>query len=96
MTIAITNEPDSRLGAAARHVIELRTGPERPVAATKTYTASLRPSRLAALVGGRARAIPDAMARQLRRIDGRRAAGLGAARGDRPWRELRRPRSRPR
>ena len=49
LTIAITNEPDSRLGTAARHVIDLRTGPERSVAATKTYTASL--GAVAALVG---------------------------------------------
>ena len=63
LTIAITNEPDSRLGTAARHVIDLRTGPERSVAATKTYTASL--GAVAALVGD-VSAIPDAMARQLR------------------------------
>jgi glucosamine--fructose-6-phosphate aminotransferase (isomerizing) len=64
LTIAITNEPDSRLGAAARHVIDLGTGPERSVAATKTYTASL--GAVAALVGD-VSAIPDAMARQLDR-----------------------------
>ena len=64
LTIAITNEPDSRLGTAARHVIDLGTGPERSVAATKTYTASL--GAVAALVGDVA-AIPDAMARQLER-----------------------------
>ena len=49
MTIAITNEPASLLARSARHVIELRTGPERSVAATKTYTASL--GAVAALVG---------------------------------------------
>ena len=64
LTIAITNEPDSALGSAARHVIDLQTGPERSVAATKTYTASL--GAVAALVGD-ASAIPDAMARQLQR-----------------------------
>ena len=64
LTIAITNEPDSRLGTAARHVIDLGTGPERSVAATKTYTASL--GAVAGLVGDVA-AIPDAMARQLER-----------------------------
>jgi glucosamine--fructose-6-phosphate aminotransferase (isomerizing) len=66
ITIAITNEPESALGAAARHMIDLRTGPERSVAATKTYTASL--GAVAALVGEdppALAAIPDAMARQL-------------------------------
>jgi glutamine---fructose-6-phosphate transaminase (isomerizing) len=41
MTAAITNEPASPLAAAARHVVALGAGPERSVAATKTYTASL-------------------------------------------------------
>ena len=40
-TLAITNEPDSPLAAAAEFVIDLRAGPEKAVAATKTYTASL-------------------------------------------------------
>lgn len=65
VTIAITNEPGSTLGAAAKHVIELRTGPERSVAATKTYTASL--GAVAALVGGDLAGIPEAMASQLER-----------------------------
>ena len=40
-TIAITNEAGSALAAAAEHVIDLGAGPERAVAATKTYTAEL-------------------------------------------------------
>lgn len=40
-TLAITNDPNSPLARAAEYVIELHTGPERAVAATKTYTASL-------------------------------------------------------
>jgi glucosamine--fructose-6-phosphate aminotransferase (isomerizing) len=40
-TIAITNDPGSPLAAAAEHVIDLAAGPERAVAATKTYTAEL-------------------------------------------------------
>ncbi|HEX6024059.1 MAG TPA: SIS domain-containing protein [Solirubrobacter sp.] len=64
LTIAITNEPGSPLGSAARHVIDLQTGPERSVAATKTYTASL--GAIAALVGD-ASGIPEAVARQLER-----------------------------
>lgn len=40
-TLAITNDGSSPLAAAANHVIELHAGPERSVAATKTYTAQL-------------------------------------------------------
>jgi glutamine---fructose-6-phosphate transaminase (isomerizing) len=40
-TLAITNDPGSPLAQAAEHLIDLQTGPERAVAATKTYTASL-------------------------------------------------------
>jgi glucosamine--fructose-6-phosphate aminotransferase (isomerizing) len=40
-TIAITNDPGSALAAVADHVIDLAAGPERAVAATKTYTAEL-------------------------------------------------------
>ena len=40
-TIAITNDAASPLALAAEHVLDLRAGPERAVAATKTYTAEL-------------------------------------------------------
>jgi glucosamine--fructose-6-phosphate aminotransferase (isomerizing) len=40
-TLAITNDGGSPLAAAADHVIEIHAGPERSVAATKTYTAQL-------------------------------------------------------
>ena len=40
-TLAITNVAGSPLAKAAHHVIELRAGPERSIAATKTYTAQL-------------------------------------------------------
>jgi glucosamine--fructose-6-phosphate aminotransferase (isomerizing) len=40
-TIAITNEADSELARAAEFSIDLAAGPERAVAATKTYTAEL-------------------------------------------------------
>jgi glucosamine--fructose-6-phosphate aminotransferase (isomerizing) len=40
-TLAITNDGASPLAAAADHVIEIHAGPERSVAATKTYTAQL-------------------------------------------------------
>ena len=41
LTIALTNEPTSDIAAASEHVIDLRAGPERAVAATKTYVAEL-------------------------------------------------------
>lgn len=41
LTGVITNTPDSNLAAAADVVIDLQAGPERAVAATKTYTNSL-------------------------------------------------------
>jgi glucosamine--fructose-6-phosphate aminotransferase (isomerizing) len=50
VALAITNTPDSDLAAAASHVVDLRAGPERAVAATKTYTTTL--VALAALTAG--------------------------------------------
>lgn len=41
LTVAITNTPDSDLGQAADHTINLHAGLEKSVAATKTYTTSL-------------------------------------------------------
>jgi glucosamine--fructose-6-phosphate aminotransferase (isomerizing) len=41
LTVAITNEPGSPLAQAAEAVLPLHAGPERAVAATKTYTTSL-------------------------------------------------------
>lgn len=41
MTLAITNAPDSPLAKAAEFVLDMQVGPERAVAATKTYTAEL-------------------------------------------------------
>ncbi|MGH3332656.1 MAG: SIS domain-containing protein [Nocardioidaceae bacterium] len=40
-TLAVTNDTGSPLASAAEHVLDLGAGPERSVAATKTYTASL-------------------------------------------------------
>lgn len=73
-TVAITNDPDSALAAAAGHVVPLGAGIEASVAATKTYTASL--AALAALVAALADdrtlgddlvRLPDAIERQVRR-----------------------------
>jgi glucosamine--fructose-6-phosphate aminotransferase (isomerizing) len=73
LTAAFTNTPDSALAAQADHVIALAAGPERSVAATKTYTASLAAIGLfsATLSGDSAMAtalarVPDAVARVLR------------------------------
>lgn len=41
MTLAITNATDSPLAKAAEFVVDIDAGPERSVAATKTYTAEL-------------------------------------------------------
>jgi glucosamine--fructose-6-phosphate aminotransferase (isomerizing) len=41
LTLAITNTPGSDMARAAEHHLDLRAGPERAVAATKTYTATL-------------------------------------------------------
>jgi glutamine---fructose-6-phosphate transaminase (isomerizing) len=70
-TLAITNAPDSPLGAAADHVIDLAAGPELAVAATKTYTTSLlaiaRVSlALAADASTELAGVPDAIAEALR------------------------------
>lgn len=53
-TLAITNAPESALAHAAERVLDLGAGPERSVAATKTYTASLLAVALiSAALGGR-------------------------------------------
>lgn len=41
MTLAITNEPDSPLARTSDFVLDVQAGPEKAVAATKTYTAEL-------------------------------------------------------
>lgn len=76
-TLAITNDAASPLAAAADHVIELHAGPERSVAATKTYTAQLAVmAMLAAAWGGR-----PGPADELRRLPEAFAATLAGAAG---------------
>jgi glucosamine--fructose-6-phosphate aminotransferase (isomerizing) len=41
LTLSLTNEPTSPLAQASDFVIDLKAGPEKAVAATKTYTAEL-------------------------------------------------------
>lgn len=76
LTMAVTNDPASPLAGAAAHVIDLGAGPERSVAATKTYTAQLAAvAGLAAALGDRS---PDAWA-DLRRVPEVMARALGSA-----------------
>jgi glucosamine--fructose-6-phosphate aminotransferase (isomerizing) len=72
LTVAITNDTRSPLAAAAEHVVDLDAGPERSVAATKTYTAELIVLALlsAALADAEAASaelssLPDAIAQAL-------------------------------
>jgi glucosamine--fructose-6-phosphate aminotransferase (isomerizing) len=53
ITIAVTNAPDSALAQAAEYHLDVLAGPERAVAATKSYTAELLTlSLLIALLAG--------------------------------------------
>jgi glucosamine--fructose-6-phosphate aminotransferase (isomerizing) len=92
-TLAITNDPSSPLAAAAGYVLDLAAGPERAIAATKTYTTSLLAiARLSAALAGDERApaadlaaVPDAIAAALaaeprvREIAGALASARGGA-----------------
>jgi glucosamine--fructose-6-phosphate aminotransferase (isomerizing) len=87
LTLAVTNEPGSPLAAAADATVALGCGPERAVAATKTFTASL--AALAAIAlrwAGRAdlvralEALPEAARRALAvPVDEAASALTGAA-----------------
>ncbi len=72
ITVAITNAPDSPLAGAAEFHLDVHAGPERAVAATKSYTAELLTLYLLieALAGGdgaAARALPERAAAVLAR-----------------------------
>jgi glutamine---fructose-6-phosphate transaminase (isomerizing) len=62
-TLAITNVPDSPAARAADFVIDLCAGPERAVAATKTYTAELLAMAMLSMALGEKRTGWDALAR---------------------------------
>jgi glutamine---fructose-6-phosphate transaminase (isomerizing) len=91
VTLAITNTPGSDLASAAEHVIDLRTGQERAVAATKTYSATL--AALAMLAAGLSEdvaeaeaplaALPEAIGRALATEDEARRIALAQAGMDR-------------
>lgn len=83
-TVAITNDGRSELAAAADHVIELEAGPERAVAATKTYLAEIAVMAMlsSALSGDRKsalelRAIPEALRSTL--LEEQRVADIARA-----------------
>jgi glutamine---fructose-6-phosphate transaminase (isomerizing) len=66
LTVAVTNNPDSALAAAANFHVDVHAGPERAVAATKSYTAELLALYL--LFGdGDAAGLPAAAQRSLER-----------------------------
>ncbi len=66
-TLAITNNPESRVGESAEFVLPLNVGPEHALAATKTYTASLLAvNRLVAVLAGQSfPALPANLHREL-------------------------------
>lgn len=59
LTVAITNYDTSLLARAAHEAVLLRTGPERSVAATKTYTAQLAALSLLVAEAAGARRLAD-------------------------------------
>ena len=72
LTVALTNEPGSRLAQAAERLILCRAGEERSVAATKTYTAELMALALLSVALSddderlrQLKDLPDAVARTL-------------------------------
>lgn len=88
LTVAVTNEPESDLAAAADHCVPLNAGPELGVAATKTYLASIMVVAMlsGALAGDREssdqlRALPIAV-RQALETEERVAAVAAAHAGD--------------
>ena len=85
-TLAITNTPESPLGAAAEWTIDLGAGPEAAIAATKTYTGELAAIALLSALAGRddaamaeLSALPDAIAAAFETEP--QAKSLAAARG---------------
>jgi glucosamine--fructose-6-phosphate aminotransferase (isomerizing) len=81
LTVAVTNDPASPLAAAAHRHLDVLAGPERAVAATKSYTSQLLALHLLvdAVAGGDGSAaarVPELAARTLERGD----AGEQAAR----------------
>jgi glucosamine--fructose-6-phosphate aminotransferase (isomerizing) len=74
LTVAVTNDTASPLAHAADITIDVHAGPERAVAATKTYTTELLALRLLLVGSSGAAALPAAASETLES-----AAGTGAA-----------------
>ena len=71
LTIAVTNEPTSELAEVAEIVVPLNAGPERAVAATKTYVNQLGAiALLADAIGGRHGEMADGLRRTAELIEG--------------------------
>ena len=64
LTVAVTNDPSSPLAEVAEFAVDVLAGPERAVAATKTYTSELLALHQL-LLGTDASAVPEACARTL-------------------------------
>ncbi len=74
VTVALTNDPSSELAGAAEHVVELGAGPERAVAATKTYVAEVALlAMLSAAISG-----DDALTSEIRALPTVMRAALAA------------------
>ena len=70
-TIAVTNDAGSELATVADAVIDLSAGPERAVAATKTYTNTIGAlALLAGHIAGDGRAISDGLRRTADLLEG--------------------------
>lgn len=79
LTLAVTNAPGSPLAEASSEHVDVCAGPERAVAATKSYTAQLLALWLlvdawAGGDGSSAAAVPDAASAVVERADGLRVA----------------------
>src|SRR4051812_48741804 len=71
LTVAVTNDPDSALAGAAEAVLPLAVGPERAIAATKTYTAQLAAlALLAGFAAGRGEEGADGIRQAAELLDG--------------------------
>jgi glucosamine--fructose-6-phosphate aminotransferase (isomerizing) len=69
-TVAVTNDPDSDLGRAAAAILPLAAGPERSVAATKTYLNTVATlALLAAHAAGRGHEFADGIAKVADQIE---------------------------
>jgi glutamine---fructose-6-phosphate transaminase (isomerizing) len=71
LTIGITNDPDSELAGAAETVLPLFAGPERAVAATKTYVNELAAlALLAGAAAGRGAEVAERLRRTAELMEG--------------------------